>query len=296
MKKKKITIVENIGYSIGDISGNLLFQILMVVLLKIISDAIGMTGAVYASIAYVVIVAVCGYCVIPYFFRKKPIIAISTLFTYVATGVRYSSLGFYFQDYVNPQVLTGWMNQWGISVSREDAFTTGLAVFMVLGAIMQFLGVFLFSLFWEKHGKNKEVYFLCLIITAFLTAICYLPQPDDITLIYLVSMMKSLTFAPTVPLLWAMTHNMVDGKEYSLNCHPTGFRFFGVTSFMKAGLGLGGALTGMLLLYFGYVTVTVDALSWHTIQSIRWVSSIIPALLYAFGGIIILKFMNTASK
>lgn len=263
---KKNTTLVTICYPFGEISGSLLFQILTVFLLKIIADTFGMTEAIFAAMAYVVIITVCGYSMIHYFIKNNLNVALATLMTYIALGVRCSSLGFYFQDYIDQQTLTTWINQWGLNISREDAYVTGLAVLVVIGSLMQFLSIILFSLFLEKHENKRVTSMLCLMVTAFLTALCYLPQPDDVTIIYLVSMLKSIAFAPIVPLLWTMASG-----------------FSEVTSVMKIGLGIGGALAALLLLCFGYVSVTADVLSWHTVQSIRWVSSILPALLFISG-------------
>lgn len=52
---------------------------------------------------------------------------------------------------------------------------------------------------------------------------------------------------------------------------------------LKAGLGLGGALAGLVLSGFGYVSNATEAQSWMAVQGIRWVGSIIPAVLFAVG-------------
>ena len=159
MNTLTVTSHKKVDCSPGDVIINLLSQLLMVVLLKILSDTFGMVEAFCAGLAYVILIMVSGCNTIPFFFYGKPAVALATIFTYVALGIRCSTITFYFQEYVNLQALTIWMNQWGFHVVREEAYTSGLILFVALGVITQLLGVILFTAFVARH-INKIVFYI----------------------------------------------------------------------------------------------------------------------------------------
>ena len=145
-----------------------------------------------------------------------------------------------------------------------------------------FLGVILLSEFLANRYGKKRVFVICLSLTAFFTACFYLPEPTDVTSIYLLCVLKSLAYAPTVPLLWAMIGDVADHVEYVSGRRATGFCFSGVVFALKAGLGIGGAFAGIILSSFGYVGGAAIQ-SGSAIEGIRLVSSVIPAVLFAIG-------------
>ena len=108
--------------------------------------------------------------------------------------------------------------------------------------------------------------------------------------------LKSLAYAPTVPLLWAMIGDVADHIEYVNYRRATGFCFSGVVFALKAGLGLGGAFAGLILSAFGYVSMTGTKViqSASAIEGIRLVSSLVPALLFAIG--VVALFFYPISK
>jgi len=169
-----------------------------------------------------------------------------------------------------------------IAHSQADAYSIGFSLFNMIGAIVQFLGVILLSEFLANRYGKKRVFVICLSLTAFFTACFYLPEPTDITSIYLLCVLKSLAYAPTVPLLWAMIGDVADHVEYVSGRRATGFCFSGVVFALKAGLGIGGAFAGIILSSFGYVGgAAIQSAS--AIEGIRLVSSVIPAVLFAIG-------------
>lgn len=279
----KVTTGKRIDYSLSEVVANLAYQFLMIFLVKLVADTFSIAEAMYAVLAFIMFQTVCRGNMISHFLMNKPAIALATLCTFIALGIRCIAIGYYFQDYVNQQALTTWLSQWGFTVARGEAYTTGLLLFMALSLVMQVLGIILFTIFMPKHIRKEELYIYCLAATALLTALCYMPQSDDISLIFLLSMIKSLVYAPTIPLLWMMACHAYDGE------YGTPSRSYSVTSTIKLGLGLSGALTGLLLLSFGYSS-KFDVLSWHTIQGIRWLSSMIPAMLFMISIAIMLLY------
>ena len=106
---------------------------------------------------------------------------------------------------------------------------------------------------------------------------------------FVLNFLKSLAYAPTVPLLWAMIADVADHSEYVNYRRATGFVFAGVVFALKAGLGVGGAILGFLLSGFGYVSGSGVAQSESAVDGIVLSSSIIPAVCF-FIGVIALFF------
>jgi Na+/melibiose symporter-like transporter len=211
---------------------------------------------------------------------------------------------FYFQNYVNQDALyefirsmglvrtegeeLGWfasiLNSFGlIAYSADKAYSIGLSLFNMIGALVQLVGVITLSEFLANRFGKRSTFIVCLSLTALLTAAFILPAPTSIGMIFLLGALKSLAYAPTVPLLWAMIADVADHMEYVTHRRATGLCFSGVVFSLKAGLGVGGAIAGMILSIFGYVndaTVTQDATS---LLGIRLASSIVPALCFFVG-------------
>ena len=150
-------------------------------------------------------------------------------------------------------------------------------------AIVQFLGVIFLSRYLaNKYGK-KKTFMVCLSLTAFFTAMFYIPQPTDVSLVFVLNILKSLAYAPTVPLLWAMIGDVADHVEYENHRRATGFCFSGIVLALKLGLGFGGAIAGIIISMFGYVPGSGSVQNESAMEGIRVVSSIVPALLFAVG-------------
>jgi GPH family glycoside/pentoside/hexuronide:cation symporter len=140
----------------------------------------------------------------------------------------------------------------------------------MVGAIVQFIGVITLSNYLaNKYGK-KSTFIVCLTLTAVFTAIVLYPwrgghQNHVRTMCFL----KSLAYAPTVPLLWAMIGDVADHVEYVNHRRATGFCFSGVVFALKAGLGVGGAFAGLILSGFGYFSGGLSFQSESAVHGIR---------------------------
>ena len=159
--------------------------------------------------------------------------------------------------------------------------------------VIQLLGImFLSQYLANKYGK-KQTYMVCLTLTALFTAMFYLPSPVDVSFIFGLCIFKSLAYASCVPLLWAMIGDVADHVEYVNHRRATGFCFSGISFALKAGLGLGGALAGLILSCFGYESGQISVQSSSAMEGIRLVSSIVPAILFGIGVIVLLFYPIT---
>lgn len=206
-----------------------------------------------------------------------------TLFVFITLALWGSAMSFYFQNYVDPYALSAFLCRLGFDTDASQAYSVGFSLFNTVGAVTQFFGVILLSNFLANRYGKRSTFIVCLSLTAFFTALFYLPGVSDIQTIFLLGILKSLAYAPTVPLLWAMIGDVADHIEYVNERRATGFCFSGVVFALKAGLGLGGAFAGLLLSAFGYVSGASAVQSDTAVEGIRLVSSVVPALLFAVG-------------
>ena len=234
---------------------------------------------------------------------------ILTLFLFTTLAMWGSAMNYYFENYVDANALYTFLDKLGLVAveanasfsynilnafglivnSPEKAYEVGFGVFNMVGALVQFFGVILLSSFLANRYGKKRVFIFCLTLTAIFTALFYFPNETDIETMFVLNFLKSLAYAPTVPLLWAMIAGVADHSEYVNYRRATGFVFAGVVFALKAGLGIGGAILGFLLSGFGYVSGAGTAQTESAIHGIILSSSLIPAATF-FIGVIALYF------
>src|SRR5262249_16171596 len=96
-----------------------------------------------------------------------------------------------------------------------------------------------------------------------------------------------LSYAPTIPLIWAMFADVVDYAEWKTGRRTTGVIYATILFGLKTGLSLGGAMAGWILSGFGYranAIQTPDAL-----QGIRLTISLVPTIFF---GIVIVCLIS----
>ncbi|MBQ8948814.1 MAG: MFS transporter [Prevotella sp.] len=206
-----------------------------------------------------------------------------TFSLFITLAVWGSAMSFYFQYNVDQKSLYDFLHIFGLCDSVNEAYSVGFSVFNMMGAIVQFLGVIFLSRYLANRYGKKKVFMICLSLCTFFTALFYIPSPTDVSLLFALNFMKSLSYAPTIPLLWAMIGDVADHIEYENYRRATGFCFSGIVMALKVGLGLGGALAGIIISAFGYQSGNVAIQNESAMEGIRLVSSIIPAILFSIG-------------
>lgn len=206
-----------------------------------------------------------------------------TFVLFITLAMWGSAMSFYFQYNVDQKSLQDFLGVFGVVADMQESYSLGFSAFNMMGAIVQFIGVICLSQYLaNKYGK-KKVFMVCLSMTAFFTAMFYIPSPTDVSLVFVLNILKSLAYAPTVPLLWAMIGDVADHVEYENHRRATGFCFSGILLALKLGLGFGGAIAGIIISMFGYVPGSETVQNESAMEGIRFVSSIVPALLFGVG-------------
>ncbi len=208
---------------------------------------------------------------------------ILTFSLFVTLSMWGAAMNFYFQYNVDQKALFDFLRLFGLVSHQSEAYSTGFSAFNMIGALVQFAGVVILSRRLANKFGKKKTFMVCLFLTAVFSAMFYIPSPTDVALIFALNILKSLAYAPTIPLLWAMIGDVADHIEYENHRRATGFCFSGIIMALKVGLGTGGAVAGIIISAFGYVSGGTSVQNETALEGIRLVSSIVPAVLFGVG-------------
>lgn len=239
---------------------------------------------------------------------------ILTLFLFTTLAMWGSGMSYYFNYVVDKDALFHFLGNIGLVSGGSEAtgvihkildafglivydntqvFAVGFSLFNMVGQLVTLAGVILLSQFLSNIFGKRNVFVICLALTALFTALFFVLPANNINSIFILNILKSLAYAPTIPLLWAMMGDVADFSEWKNHRRATGFVFAGIVFALKAGLGFGGAICGGIIDSFGFVANTVQ--STDSIFGIRLTASIIPAITF-FVGVIALLFYPISKK
>ena len=238
-----------------------------------------------------------------------------TLFLFTTLALWGSSMSYFFKYVVDKDALFSFLGHFGliaepgaslgvggrfldafglIVYEADGVFATGFSLFNMIGQFVTLAGVILLSGFLSNIFGKRNVFFICLTLTAVFTGLFYVVSPTNIGGIFTLNILKSLAYAPTIPLLWAMMGDVADHSEWVNHRRATGFVFAGIVFALKAGLGIGGALCGKIIEDFGYVENAVQTT--NALKGITLTSSLIPAATFAVGALALLFYPISKKK
>ncbi len=232
---------------------------------------------------------------------------ILTLFLFITLALWGSGMFYYFTYYADKESLFGFLQSLGLVTStgsegwwhgllsafglvaledRSNVASVGFSLFNMSGQLVTIFGVLSSTALSMRFGK-KKVFLVGLSLTTIFTALFVIAPANAIGLVFLLNILKSLAYGPTIPLLWAMMADVADYSEWKQRRRATGFIFAGIVFALKAGLGFGGAICGWLLSMYGYVPNAVQ--NEQALTGIRMTASIYPAITFLIG-VIALSF------
>jgi GPH family glycoside/pentoside/hexuronide:cation symporter len=243
---------------------------------------------------------------------------ILTLFVFITLALWGSGTFYYFTYYVDKsqlfvflqscgltstiaggaQAASGWwhsiLSAFGLIVIDDHSNVTsvGFSLFNMSGQLVMIFGVLASKALSMRFGK-KTVFVAGLSFTTIFTALFIALPADAVGTTFILNLLKSLAYGPTIPLLWAMMADVADYAEWKTHRRATGVVFAGIVFALKAGLGLGGALCGWLLAIYDYVPNIVQ--SEHALLGIRMTASIYPAITFTIG-VVALSFYSINKK
>jgi GPH family glycoside/pentoside/hexuronide:cation symporter len=204
------------------------------------------------------------------------------IFALTYNSIRSGSVIYYFKYFVMsdqdkiPIDFSSFIANFSFSVTTTEL----ISAFMVSGTIAAIVGVMMTKLLTKILGK-KMLYIILWAVVSILTGLFYFLPKDSIGSIFGLHILISFVLGPTAPLIWAMYADTADYSEWKSGRRATGLVFSAATFAQKLGWAIGGAVTGWLLAYFGFIANMVQATG--TQDGIRLMMSIIPAA----GGILV---------
>jgi len=218
---------------------------------------------------------------------------ILTLAHFATLAMRGGTLFYYFQYYVNHDSLfellqslglTGAhgnyiLNAFGLIVDakRSNVASVGFSLLNMSSQLVTVMGVLCSTALSIRFGKKAIAIIGFSLSTVFMAAFVLLP-PEAIGTTFLMEYIRALTYAPTIPLIWAMFADVADYAEWKTGRRTTGVIFATILFGLKTGLSLGGFAAGWLLSGYGYKPNAVQTP--QALQGIRMTISIYPAILF----------------
>ncbi len=227
---------------------------------------------------------------------------IVTLAHFTANSMRDGTVFYFFQYYVDKGQLFNFLHAAGlpyagdsattlsglgyfilnglglvIDASKSNVASVGFSLWNLSGQVVLVIGVLFSTYLSIKFGKKAVALTGFSLTTIFMACFIFLPA-DNIWATFIMVWLRSLVYAPTIPLLWAMFADVVDYAEWKTSRRTTGVIYATILFGLKLGLSLGGFLAGWLLSIYGY-QAKVDQTE-HALLGIRMTISIYPALLY----------------
>ena len=117
------------------------------------------------------------------------------------------------------------------------------------------------------------------------------PQPDSVLMAYVLYFILSLVVDVHAPVFWSAIAEAVDYGHAETGKRISGLAFGGISFAQKAGMGIAGAVVGLLLDAFGYIP---DAVQTKTaLTGLAIMLTLIPGVFHVINGMLIYRYKIT---
>jgi Na+/melibiose symporter-like transporter len=218
---------------------------------------------------------------------------ILTLSHFIVLAMRGGTLFYYFQYYVNQDRLFDLLQSLGLTNSsnyllnvfglvvdanKSNVASVGFSLLNITSQFVTVMGVLCSTWLAMRFGKRAVALVGFSLTTIFMAAFVLLPA-EAIGTTFLMEYLRALTYAPTIPLIWAMFADVADYSEWKTGRRTTGVIYATILFGLKTGLSLGGAMAGWLLSGYGYRPNAVQTT--EALRGIRMTISIYPSIFFA---------------
>ena len=149
----------------------------------------------------------------------------------------------------------------------------------MLGTLTTIIVIMASASFARRYGK-KAVAVAGFALSTVNALAFYLIQPANVTGMIALTILGSIVYAPTIPLIWAIFADVADYSELTTGRRFTGMVFATIGFCLKAGLALGSAsFLWIMELAFQYDTKVPEASA--AVAGYRFTASIVVGLLFA---------------
>lgn len=222
---------------------------------------------------------------------------IITLAHFIVAAMRGGTVLYYFEYYMDRDSLFGLLQSLGLTgaaeggqwrsllatfglivdAERTNVASVGFSLFNMFSQFVTVIGVACATFLSIRFGKKAVVQVGFALTVVFMACFILLPA-DAVGATFALEFFRALSFAPTIPLLWAMFADVADYAEWKTGRRTTGVIYATIMFALKTGLSLGGALAGWLLSAYGYKANVAQTA--HALWGIRMTVSIYPAIFF----------------
>ncbi len=123
------------------------------------------------------------------------------------------------------------------------------------------------------------------------------PQPESMMFAYVMYFILSFVVDVHAPIFWTAIAEAVDHGQAETGVRVSGLAFGGISFAQKAGMGIAGAVVGLLLSGFGYVAPTEEILnpvqSETALLGLSLMLTLIPGVFHVINGMLIMRYKIT---
>ncbi|MDP4276055.1 MAG: MFS transporter [Bacteroidota bacterium] len=187
-------------------------------------------------------------------------------------SIRDGAAIYYFKYYV--------LTQDAFHIAAFNLTITLSTLYFVIGQAASIIGVMLAVPFANRIGK-KGTYLSAMVVCGALSILFYFIDRGNVTQIYVLQFLISLSVGTTLPLIWSMYADSADYSEWKTKHRATGLVFSASSMSQKFGWTIGGAMCGWLLGYYGFKANVAQ--TEFAQEGIRMMLSFFPAAGAAIG-------------
>lgn len=223
---------------------------------------------------------------------------IVTIAHFINIAMRGGTVLYYFQYYVDTESLFNFLQGFGLATSagsggfwyslldtfgllidegHSNVYSVGFSMLNMTSLFITVVGVAFSTYLSRKFGKKAIAIIGFSLSSVFMASFIFLPA-DAIWATFILDWLRALTYAPTIPLIWAMFADVVDYSEWKFNRRATGIIYATILFGLKAGLSLGGFIAGWLLSIYGYQANVAQTT--QSLLGIRMTVSIYPTIFF----------------
>lgn len=206
------------------------------------------------------------------------IMLVITTLVFITLAMKGGSYVYYFENYVDKTQLTAFLEPIkSFLPAFENDISMGLGVFNGGGILIGLIGIMLSKKFADSYGKRNVFGASLFISTLFIIFFYFFPQ-QSVGLMFGSQILHMFFYGISTPILWTMIADVADYSEWKNNRRATAIIFSAMMVGLKGGLSIGSSLLTMILGLFNYQPNTQTAQSAETINGIKMLVSIFPAI------------------
>ena len=167
------------------------------------------------------------------------------------------------------------------------------STFMAVGVIASILAMPA-STFITKRFCKVKLFWISQLLVGVISVLMFLvvkPHPDSLILAYVMYFIMMFVVDIHAPVFWSAIAEAVDYGQAETGIRVSGLSFGGISFAQKAGMGIAGAVVGLLLDAFGYIPDAVQSKT--ALIGLALMLTIIPGVFHVINGLLIMRYKIT---